>query len=131
MGIYQINFKKVRKNDIRYKKMRPTWSGQDVLRDHLDHAKSLEIVEKINLIRVWPTGFHNIVKRSRCVLRLLVLSSFYDAFMTFAVLLNTIVLSLDSHTLSYENKSLLDYFNKWFTWIFIFELTSKLCAIGI
>lgn len=131
LGMYEINFVKIRKNDISAKKQKTTWSGQDVLRDGLDYSKSVSVVETINKIRVWPLGFFGWYKRCRSILRLLVLSNFYDGFMTFAVLLNTIVLSLDSYGLTQEEKDVLDYMNEWFTWIFIFELISKLLAIGI
>lgn len=37
MGIYEIDFDKIRSDDIQYKKQLPIWSGQDVLRDKIDH----------------------------------------------------------------------------------------------
>jgi hypothetical protein len=33
MGIFEINFNEVKKNDISLKKQKPSWSGQDVLPD--------------------------------------------------------------------------------------------------
>jgi hypothetical protein len=51
--------------------------------------------------------------------------------MTFAVLLNTIVLSIDHYGISSELEDILITLNSYFTNIFIFELTVKLLALGI
>ena len=51
--------------------------------------------------------------------------------MTFAVLLNTIVLSIDHYGINPDVEEMLAVFNGWFTWIFIFELSSKLLALGL
>jgi len=51
--------------------------------------------------------------------------------MTFAVLLNTIVLSLNKYGLTPEMENLLEIFNMYFTWIFIVEMSMKILAIGI
>ena len=40
MGMYEPDFNKIRHQDISFKKQKPMWSGQDVLRDSLDHEKS-------------------------------------------------------------------------------------------
>jgi len=61
----------------------------------------------------------------------MVKSAFFDNFMTFAVLLNTITLSVDHYGIEQEVLDLLDVFNNYFTWIFIFEMFSKIIAIGI
>lgn len=131
MGIYEINFNEVRKHDISYKKQKPFWSGQDVLPDILDHQQSVWVIEQINMIRVWPQGFLGFRKRLRYVLRMLVKSSFFDNFMTFAVLLNTITLSIDHYGIEPEVDIVLTIANNYFTWIFIFEMFCKLLAIGI
>lgn len=132
LGIYEINFTKIRKYDVEKKKQKTTWSGQDVLRDGLNNEKSIKVVNILNNIRVWPADFfEGWYKRCRSILRVFVLSPFYDGFMTFAVLLNTVVLSLDAYGISQEEADTLDYLNEWFTWIFIFELASKLLAIGL
>lgn len=51
--------------------------------------------------------------------------------MTFSVLLNTIVLSIDHYGIQEEMEEMLGIFNSWFTWIFIFELSIKLSAMGL
>ena len=56
---------------------------------------------------------------------------FYENSMTFFVLLNTITLALDHHGIQDELNDFLELSNKYFTWIFIFELVTKLLAIGI
>lgn len=51
--------------------------------------------------------------------------------MTFAVFLNTITLSIDNPEIQKETTEILDYLNSYFTWIFIFEMFSKISAIGV
>ena len=94
MGIYEINFNQIRREENSFKKLTPHWSGQDVLPMQLDHKKSLSVIDHLNSHRVWPLGIHGILKRIRFVLRIKVKSSFFDNSMTFAVLLNTITLSV-------------------------------------
>ena len=131
MGKFQVNFKEVRKSDASKKKKRPSWSGQDVLRENLDSSKSSKIIDLINEHRVWPTGISGIIKRLRYVLRIFVKSAFFDNFMTFAVLLNTITLSMDKYGIEPEIKDFLYVSNKWFTYIFLFEFLTKIMGIGV
>ena len=107
------------------------WSGQDVMPIQLDESKSSWVIEHINDIRVWPTGLNSITKRMRFVLRIKVKSAFFDNFMTFAVLLNTITLAVNHHNMSKKLEAMLDEANMIFTWLFIYEMTSKLVAVGI
>ena len=51
--------------------------------------------------------------------------------MTFAVLLNTIVLSVDHYGIRSETEDILNICNNYFTNIFIFELGVKLLGLGI
>jgi len=51
--------------------------------------------------------------------------------MTFAVLLNTIVLAINHYGIKSEAERLLDKYNGIFTEIFIVEMCLKLLAIGI
>ena len=69
LGQYQVDFDEIRKHDASKKKQKPMWSGQDVLRDHLNYEKSLQVLNYINFIRIWPTGLYGIYKRCRYVLR--------------------------------------------------------------
>ena len=64
-------------------------------------------------------------------MRIKVKSSFFDNFMTFGVLLNTIIMCFNSYPMDEELVILLDNFNTVFTWLFIYEMLSKLIAIGI
>ena len=50
--------------------------------------------------------------------------------MTLIVLLNTIVMAMDRYGIEQETKIVLDIFNLTFTYIFIYEMTLKLIAIG-
>jgi len=107
------------------------WSGQDVMPVQLDESKSLWVIEHINDIRVWPTGLHSITKRLRFVLRIKVKSAFFDNWMTFAVLLNTITLAVNHHNMDEQLEEMLDDLNSIFTWLFIYEMACKLIAIGV
>lgn len=131
MGIYELSFKQVKTNDFEWKRQRPVWSGQDILSYKLDSKNSEYIISHINRVRIWPTGIHGILKRVRFQIRIMVRSDFFDSFMTFAVFCNTITLSIDHHGILAETTEILDTFNTYFTWIFIFEMFSKLLAIGV
>ena len=114
------------------KKRRPMWSGQDVMPDKLDYATSLKVIENLNGIRVWPVdSVYDCWKRFRSVLRVIVRSWFFDNFLTFAVLLNTITLSLNHYGIKPEMEALLDKFNDYFTQIFIAEMAFKVFAMGV
>jgi hypothetical protein len=91
----------------------------------------MEILQKLNYVRVWPTNFHGFLKKGRFILRQQVKSDIFDSLMTFFVILNTIVLSMNQYGLTEEMDILLEIFNLYFTWIFIFEMSWKILAIGI
>ena len=61
----------------------------------------------------------------------MVKSGFFDNFMTFAVMCNTVTLSIDHFGIQKQVTTILDTFNLYFTWIFIFEMGTKLMALGI
>lgn len=131
LGVYEIDFQAIRKDDIYYKRQRPIWSGQDVLREKIDNQKSLWVTDHISSHRVWPYGISGIFKRLRFVTRIKVKSALFDNALTFAVLLNTITLSLVSSTMTQELENFLELANVYFTWIFIYEMFIKWYAIGI
>lgn len=51
--------------------------------------------------------------------------------MTFAVLLNTIVLSINHYGIKKEIESMLEEVNEIFTYLFIAEMALKLLALGV
>ena len=51
--------------------------------------------------------------------------------MTFMVVLNTITLSTDQHNQSVEFATEVEKFNTIFTYIFIYEMGTKIIAIGV
>lgn len=57
-------------------------------------------------------------------------AGWFDSAMTLAVLLNTIVMGMESYGMSPEVKKFTEDANDWFTWIFIGEMSIKLLAIG-
>ncbi len=54
----------------------------------------------------------------------------FNSVMTFCVLLNTIVMGMQKYNMDIELSNSLDTANSVFTWIFIFEMTSKMIAVG-
>lgn len=64
-------------------------------------------------------------------MRIKVKSAFFDSVMTFAVLCNTVILALQHHGMTLELQDLLNDINTVFTWLFIYEMSSKLIAIGV
>jgi hypothetical protein len=91
----------------------------------------VKVVSKINQHRVWPKGIQGYFKRVRFVLRQFEGNPSFDASMTFAVLLNTVVLSLDRYGIDEATESFLTDCNSVFTNIFIAEMSTKLLARGI
>jgi hypothetical protein len=83
--------------DASHKKIRPIWSGQDVLRDSLDNEKSALCIDLLNGNRVWPTGLYGYFKRAKYLWRIQVKSSNYDSFFTSFVMLNTVTLSMEKY----------------------------------
>jgi len=79
---------------------------------------------------VWPTGFHTILKRLRVLIRIKVRHPIFDYLFTFIVVCNTVTLSLDSYGASSELTSTLETLGNYFTYIFIYELGSKVFALG-
>lgn len=131
LNLLEVDFKEIRKHDATKKRSRPTWSGQDVIPDKLDYEKSLTVISKINTHRVWPLGLGGLWKRTRFVLRLHVKSDFFDNFMTFAVVLNTVTLSLDQHRQAPALAESIEQANTVFTYLFIYEMGTKLLALGV
>lgn len=84
----------------------------------------------MNLLRVWPKGFYNLVKKFRCLLKQFIRLSLFDNFLTVCVLFNTIVMAMDSYEIDATTQADLDFLNQIFTWIFIVEMTIKLVARG-
>lgn len=72
----------------------------------------------------------NFIKKARAVLKMHVTSPFFEHLMTFCVLLNTVVMSLDHYQIELETENLLNSFSDLFTYIFIYEMSVKLLAIG-
>lgn len=75
-------------------------------------------------------GLLGIWKKFQVCLKIIVKHSLFDSSMTLAVLLNTIVMGMESHNMSVDLKNFTIEANAWFTWIFIGELTIKMLAIG-
>ena len=81
MGRQDIDFMSVRIKDCELNRKIPFWSGQDVLEESLNVDKSLWVLQFINPVRVWPKGFHGLVKKGRCLLKQLVKSAIFDKIM--------------------------------------------------
>ena len=48
-------------------------------------------------LRVWPKGFYNTVKKIRCTMKAFIRLSIFENFLTFSVLVNTVVMAMDSY----------------------------------
>ena len=125
-----IDFEQVRITDCQFKKRKPIWSGQEVLLNTLDVPKSKYILKKISKTRVWPKGFYNIVKKFRSMLKAFTRLSIFENSLTACVLMNTVVMAMDSYDIDEKTQSDLEFLNNIFTWIFIVEMAIKLLARG-
>lgn len=131
MSSYDIDFNEVRMDDSNFKKRRPIWSGQDVLPIGITDMKQANwILAKMNLLRVWPKGLFNPIKKVRTVIKDFTRLSIFGAFLTTCVLINTIGMAMDSYDIKAETQANLEEMNLIFTWIFIVEMTLKLLAVG-
>lgn len=84
----------------------------------------------MNLLRVWPKGFYNLVKKVRTVIKDFTKLSIFNAFLTTCVLINTIGMAMESYDIKAKTKADLEEMNLIFTWIFIVEMCLKLLAVG-
>lgn len=64
-------------------------------------------------------------------MRIKVRHPLYDYLFTFIVVCNTITLSLDAYGVSDELENSLQTFSSYFTYIFIYEMGSKIFALGV
>lgn len=56
----------------------------------------------MNLLRVWPKGFFGVIKRTRFIIKKFITHVIMDNVMTIAVVINTIIMTLDRYGLSDE-----------------------------
>lgn len=99
-----INFNEVIKKDCTVKRKTPFWSGQDVLEVGLNNELSYFVVDQINAVRIWPQGSLGVWKKFQVFLKVVVKHKLFDSSMTLAVLLNTIVMGMESYGMSQETK---------------------------
>ena len=57
-------------------------------------------------------------------------NGFFVNFITFLIVGNTIVLAMDRHEISHEEKAVLNSLNDFFTWAFVGEMVIKLFGLG-
>jgi hypothetical protein len=108
----------------------PIWSGQEVLANSLNNAHSEWIIGRMGQVRVWPKGYWNYVKKVRSFLKLTCMNPIFENAMTLCVIMNTIIMSMDSYGIDKETEDTLAKMNQVFTWIFIYEMAVKLLSIG-
>lgn len=72
----------------------------------------------------------NLVKKARALLKMHAMSLVFENLMTFCVLLNTVVMSLDRYGIDEETEDVLNTMNLVFTYIFMYEMGVKLLSIG-
>lgn len=56
---------------------------------------------------------------------------FFDNILTFAVLLNTILLSMDHYGIGVEMETLMQTMNRYLTFVFMIEMALKILALGV
>lgn len=88
------------------------------------------ITRKISAVRVWPKGILNVVKKARSLLKMFAMNPLFEHFMTLCVIINTVVMSMDRYGIEESTDKILSQMNEVFTYIFIFEMGTKLLAIG-
>ena len=96
----------------------------------LNMEKSQFIIKKMNKTRVWPKGIYNMIKKCRCLLKQFIRLSLFENFLTICVLINTIVMAMESYDIDEALSADLEFMNDIFTWIFIVEMALKLLARG-
>jgi hypothetical protein len=72
-----------------------------------------------------------VAKKMRVALKQVVKSGFWDNFMTGCVLANTVTMAMERYAMPDKQIIIIDQINEVFTYIFIFEMTCKLIAIGV
>lgn len=98
--------------------MKSRWSGRDVIGRPVPH--------RFNRLRVWPKGPYHWWSLLRSSAKDISSSSFFENFMTLCVILNIIVLIIDSNSTS----EVWVQVNYSFTAVFLFEVAIKTVAIG-
>jgi hypothetical protein len=88
-------------------------------------------ISSLSSNRVWPKGLHGSIKYFRVNLKKLITNTFYDNFLIFCVVFNTVVLTIDHYGIDAATTSILNTFNLIFTIIFTIEMGFKIIAIGI
>ena len=96
----------------------------------LNLKKSAWVLAYMNKLRVWPKGIYNFTKKYRAILKSLIYFKLFDNFLTVCVLINTVVMAMDSYDIDAKTAADLEFLNNIFTWIFIVEMFIKLMAIG-
>ena len=96
----------------------------------LNLKKSAWVLAYMNKLRVWPKGIYNFTKKYRAILKSLIYFKLFDNFLTVCVLINTVVMAMDSYDIDAKTAADLEFLNNIFTWIFIVEMGIKLMAIG-
>lgn len=106
------------------------WSGQDVVM-RLDPYKARYAIQKLNAIRVWPTGIFGILHRYRVLLKSFLAHAIMENIFTMLVFFNTIILALDRYNIPLDESSFYKTLNTFFTIIFAVEMFAKIIAVGI
>ena len=106
------------------------WSGQDVI-SALEPYKANIYIEDLSNIRVYRRDllrkYHIITEFIKYVVK----SPLVENFMTFWVVLNTLILAIDHYGIDPNTESLFNTFNLIFTIIFWVEMVLKLVGLGV
>ena len=87
----------MRLHDIAVSNKHQVWSGQEILSTSLNSDQAEWVTQKISSVRVWPKGKYNYIKKFRALLKMHCMNPLFENSMTFCVLLNTVVMSMDKY----------------------------------
>ena len=112
------------------RKTHAEWNGQDVI-PAIDIDRAAFMCERLNHIYFFPFGIYGFLLRSKHFLKWVVVSLYFEYFMTLCVLANTVILALDRYPISSSEEETLNILNLIFGAIFVIELILKLYALGV
>lgn len=107
----------VKKKDTKRKILKAEWSGQDVIAA-LEPYKTNRIIRDLNSTRVYLAGWFSPIYKLREYLKSLVVSGYFENFMTLCVTLNTLTLAIDHYGINKQLDKNFTNLNLGFTIIF-------------
>jgi hypothetical protein len=127
----QLFYEAIKKNQE--KTMDLNWNGEQVTsRINYPKNRTKKVLDSMNSEdhHIWFEGNYRPVVFFRKYILKLVSHSWFNSFVMFCVLINTLVLMMDN-LVSKETDTVLSLINQWLTLVFLIEFILKLIALGI